>query len=126
MRDDLLGDGSICLHNNLVDLLGCLDRALLVVDPFELLQRTPLGLDGKEIPSNSLDDIPSDEDVDDLVLNVLEADGQSKLAQETHGRYNEGGGSQTLGSHGGLKSFSGDDTLQRCVGKGENNVEEEV
>jgi hypothetical protein len=43
--DDLLGDGSVGLLDDLVDLLGGLDGVGLLVDPVELLEGTALSLD---------------------------------------------------------------------------------
>jgi hypothetical protein len=45
MIDNLLGDCSVGLLHNLVNVLGCLDRVRLLVDPSEFFEGTALGLD---------------------------------------------------------------------------------
>lgn len=50
---DLLSDGTILLHNNLVQAEGSLDGVGLLVHPLELLESTALGLDTGGIESVS-------------------------------------------------------------------------
>lgn len=45
LSNDLLGNLSVSLHDDLVDLLRRLDRFGLIVDPLELLESATLGLD---------------------------------------------------------------------------------
>ena len=42
---DLFRDSSIALDNNLVQILGCLDRVRLLVHPLQLFQSTALRFD---------------------------------------------------------------------------------
>jgi hypothetical protein len=46
--NDLLSNGAVDLHHDLVDVQGGLDRMGLVVNPFELLEGAALGLDAFE------------------------------------------------------------------------------
>lgn len=80
----------------------------------------------EEVPENDLDDIPTDEDPEVIGGDVLETDGGGKLGDETDGADNEARQGKTLGTSGGLQGFGGNDTLQRSVGEGEDNVEEVV
>jgi hypothetical protein len=43
--NDLLSNGTVGLHHDLVHVQGGLDRLGLVVNPFELLEGATLGLD---------------------------------------------------------------------------------
>lgn len=150
LSNDSFGHMAVGLDDDLFDFEGGLDGVGLVVDPFELLESTPLGFDTivervsdlcaclrmsrerntknipKEVPSDGLDKIPADKDKDVLVANVVESDGASELVDEAHSVNNEAGKGKTLAADGGLESLGGDDTLEGSVGEGEDDVEEEV
>jgi hypothetical protein len=80
----------------------------------------------EQIPEHNLKQIPANEDPEVVGGNVAETDGRGKLADETDGADHEARKGQTLGTSGGLQSFSRDDTLQGSVGEREHDVEEVV
>lgn len=150
---NLLSDGTILLHDNLVQAEGSLDWVGLLVHPLQLFESTALRLDtevngvsidksswaegnglvGLKVinipehpPEEDLNEIPTDKDPEVVGGNVAETNGRGELTDETDGADHEAGQGQTLGTSGSLQSFSGDDTLQRSVGEGENDVEEVV
>jgi len=51
-------------------------------DLIELLERAPVGLDGEEEPEDGLDDVPADEHVDVVVLDVAQGDGRAEQVDE--------------------------------------------
>lgn len=124
--DDLLRDGTVGLDNDLVHLLGGCNRVGLVVEPLELFQGTSLGLDAEKVPDDGLDEIPADKDVDDILGNVLEADGQGELVDEADRTDNDARCSETLGSHSSLQSLGGNNTLEGSVGEGVDDLEHEI
>jgi len=66
-----------------LQLGGRLDWVRGVEDNFEFLEGTADSLDAKEVPDDTLDDVPSDEDEDVVVLDILEAIGPAyKLMKE--------------------------------------------
>lgn len=80
----------------------------------------------KHIPHNSLHYVPTDKNVNVLVADVAERNGPAELVDEADGVDDDAGGGQALGARGGLEGLRGDDGLQRGVGEGEDDVEEEV
>lgn len=67
----------------LVGLERSLDGVLLVVDPFELLQRPAMRFDSEQVPSGGLDAIPADKDVGVLVADVSESDRSGELVDKS-------------------------------------------
>lgn len=80
----------------------------------------------EEVPENDLEDIPTDEDPEVVGGDVAQTDGGGELGDETDGADKEARQGKTLGTSGSLQGFGGNDTLQRSVGEGEDNVEEVV
>lgn len=64
---------SRCNRNSAFQLAR-LHRIALVEDLLELLERTAHSLDGDEVPDRGLEHVPSDEDEDVVVLDVLQGD----------------------------------------------------
>jgi hypothetical protein len=87
----LLRYGAISLDNDLVQMHGSLDRAGLLVNPLEFLQRTTLGLDAAEPPDKRLKDIPADEDPNVVRRDIADADRGRELADEANDRNNKAG-----------------------------------
>jgi hypothetical protein len=79
----LFNDMSIRCHGDFISLERSLDGILLVVDPFELLQRPALRFNSEEVPSGGLHTVPPDKDVGVLVADVSESDRSSELVDET-------------------------------------------
>ena len=67
LNDAMVGDGDDTL------LLGSLDGVRCREDLVELLEGSAIGLDGKEVPKDRLDNVPADEDVDVLIADVAKS-----------------------------------------------------
>lgn len=106
-------------------LLGGGDGVPGAEDVLEFLESAADGLDSEEVPEDGLDDVPTDEDEDVVVLDVLEGDGTSVQVDEGDGTDNDGVHSHTLGTGGGLQALDGVESLERSVGEGVDDVEEE-
>ena len=80
----------------------------------------------EEVPDDGLENIPANEDVNELVTDVAQTDGSGELVDEANGADDDAGCGQTLGTHGRLEGFGRNDTLQGRVGEGVDNIEEKV
>lgn len=119
------GDVAVILNGN--DLLGLrARRERRVEDLLELFEGTANGLDTEQIPEDSLDAVPSDEDEDILVLDVLESDGAGELVDESEQVDDNTVHGHTLRAGGGLQALDRVERLERGVCERVDDVEEEV
>lgn len=130
-------------------MLRSLDGLGLVVYPLELFEGSALGLDAEryimlaimqrqeddaqmwqdlpeEVPEDGLDDVPADEDENVSVANVAQRNGTAELVDEPEDSDDDARCGETLGAAVGIESLGRDDTLERRVGEGVNDVEQEV
>jgi len=95
-------------------------------DDLEFFEGTSDSLDAKEVPNNGFDNIPSDKDKDVFVSNVVEGDGSAVQVDEGEDADNNTVHTHTLGTSLGSQAFYGVEGLERSVGEGIDDVEEEV
>lgn len=95
-------------------------------DGFELFKSTADSFDAKQVPEDGLADIPSDEDEDIVVLDVLESDGAGVQVDEGEQADDDTIHTHTLGTGFRSQALDGVKSLERSVGEGVDDVEEEV
>ncbi|CAG8643614.1 2892_t:CDS:2 [Acaulospora colombiana] len=120
------GDTSRLLDGNGLALGGGTDGIRSLEDGFEFFKGTADSFDAKEVPEDGLDNVPSDEDEDVSVGNVLEGDGAGVQVDEGDQRDEDTVHGHTLGASLGGQALDGVEGLQRGIGEGVDDVEEEV
>jgi hypothetical protein len=120
------GDTSRTLDGDGLALSGGTDGIRSLEDGFEFFKGTADGFDAKEVPEDGLDDVPSDEDEDVSVGNVLESDGGGIQVDEGHQADEDTIHGHTLGASLGGQALDRVEGLQRGIGERVDDVEEEV
>jgi len=95
-------------------------------DLVEFFKGTSIGFDTEEEPEDGFDNIPSNEDEDEAVLNALLSDGYAVKVDERDAVDDCLVGTHTLTTAVGVQAFDGVKGLQWGIGERVGKVEQEV